>query len=332
MPRSKWMRIIQSILIFALSVPVASILLFDGRDVLAATPLSILPNNVCEERHEDEINVCGGRIKRQDIIDLQSLADCLVKWERTSSRTALARYMTKGDPSLFRWLFASDHSCQSYRSVRASPILLGGAFAKALLDAPAATDRSFDPAEGREPTETGDNAMDCLMRTGRADAYAFVTSLPYTKKEAANPSAVIVKLGHCLPDGEEIRISTAVFRSAVAIRLLTERRAASSPRDSTELIAGPPIRVVTKPLALPIPPLSELTMGNQLYLPVLTMKKQGAEAEPSFIPGYRHRTPDLAEKQNPEDEMAKNAQPAIDPSTGEPVDERAKSGERGSPY
>jgi hypothetical protein len=301
----------------------------------AATPLKILPDDVCGGLPSDGIRVCGAPLQRDAMVRLRDMVECVVYWQRTSSHAALTTYIRTGDPDGFRVVFASDHSCQGYSGMRVSAILLGGAFAEALLRDPPrdnAVSLAVSEAPPTPSEPSGGDIMSCALATGHKEALAFIRATPFSRREQIAVTTFTGRLRPCLPADQEIRMNLAVFRAVVAIRLYVE--ALQAPKYSSAGRAEP-----SEPRTPPPPPpsltASDILGIDRLSVPSLSISPAEVPPLADTAAGIQRDRADLPNKPDDEERLSNEAEPGVDPNTGESTKMKSQLPARrdpGSPY
>jgi hypothetical protein len=265
----------------------------------------VLPDNVCGPRDPNAISVCGAKISRTDMRRLHDLATCLVYWERRSTEAAVSAYLRQGDRDRLRTVVVSDHSCAKTPGTRVSGVLLAGALAEAMI-----ANRRFEgdaaPALPSQPTP-----VDCLYATGRPEAVALVRAKPMTRGEREAAMPLLARLSQCLPDGETMQTSLYVLRAVTALRLYAMTQPAAD-------VVG--LQSVALDLGGRDPrPMAVTTLGLT-SIPTISMKAAPRSEEDDGLPTRIRRQPPMTgERFDPEELLAIQAEPGIEPDTGEAI-------------
>jgi hypothetical protein len=262
----------------------------------------VLPDDVCGPRDPNAISVCGARISRTDMRRLHDLATCLVYWERRSSQAAVSAYLRHGDRDRLRAVIVSDHSCAKNQGMRVSGVLLAGALAEAMI-----ANRRFE-GDAAPPLPSRPTPVDCLYATSWPEAVALFRARPMTRGERDAAMPLLARLSQCLPAGETIQTSLYVLRAVTALRLYaaTQSAAGAVELQSVTLDLGPRTMPVT-------------TLGLT-GIPTVSIKAPPRSEENDGLPTLVGRQPPMTgERFDPEELLAIQAEPTIDPDTGEAI-------------
>jgi hypothetical protein len=150
--------------------------------------------------------VCGSLIRREDVVRLHALTDCLIIGQHNGGRGALRAYLEEVDGSGFKRLLASDQSCGSQGELKISPVLLAGALAESLLKSDAIGHRSL-AASASGPLGGSERAVDCLLHTDPAAVIALLRSGPSSRHERLALQALAADLAPCLPKRETVHVT-----------------------------------------------------------------------------------------------------------------------------
>ncbi|WBO22268.1 hypothetical protein [Sphingomonas abietis] len=277
----------------------------------ASTPITMLPNQLCGRSVPGEINVCGSRLKRADVIRLHDLATCLASQHEKSSREALSAYIQSADLSRFQSIFASDNSCKSGGGLHVSPILLSGAFAEALLVAGSPRASSHGTPLTPAPLLPQDGMMSCFMASGSAEAMTLVKTPLYSRREQAAVANVTARLRTCLPAGAQVRTNLAAFRAVIAIRLFA--LSSHMETDFAPISIGPaeqPPRILRDQ--------SAVMQTNPLALPALTIRfHQKSDKTGDSTKKITHVDPNMPDEAWIDKRMAQDPMTQTGPETGE---------------
>lgn len=294
----------------AIWFPALLVVTFDAPDrAVAATPIGMLPNQRCAPALPGTIDVCGGTLRRDDVIRLHNLADCLVSRQRKASRAALLTYIRSGDMMPFQAIYASDNYCHSDEGLRVSPILLSGAFAEALLGHLLSSKQSLAIQLQMATAPKADRATACLMSSGRVEAMRLIKSPLYSRKEQAALGAVTARLRTCLPVGTEVRTNLAGFRAFIAINLF-----ALAPRLGSDALPAP-----REPAAQPLTVLrSTVQVAPAKPMPLLTIsfgKKSASSTTGAMDQIGNDPAGSVSDAEDREEESTQH----VGPETGEPI-------------
>lgn len=262
----------------------------------------VLPDNVCGAHDPNAINVCGAKVTRTDMRRLHDLATCLVYWQRRSSEAAVSAYLRQGDRGRLRTVIVSDHSCAKSPETRVSGILLAGALAEAMI-----ANRRFE-GDAVPPLSPRLTPVDCLYATGWPEAVALFRAKPMTRGERDAAKPLLARLSQCLPAGETMQSSLYVLRAVTALRLY----AATHPTGSERELQSVPLDLSGRD---PRPmPLATLGLAS---IPTVSIKAPPQSDENDGSPTPTGRQPPMTgEPFDPEELLAIQALPEIDPYTG----------------
>lgn len=285
-----------------------------GRPPALGDPaVAILSDDPCGPARPDEIRACRPRILRDDVLRLHDYATCLVAWQRRSGEAAVLGYLRRGDTAGLAALAARDHSCPRVR-IRVSGVLFAGALAEALL-----ADRRSAPPPAAPPP-------DCLLAAGQAESLRLIAAPPLSRREGAAFEALAARLPPCIAAGQTVRFSPLVLRAAVALHLFAavtpDAVAATSGTVDLASLGTPALDLAPGLASLPATP------ALRLQVPLIVPEGTGPAAA-------RRLPPMTGEPWDPEELLANEAQPHIDPNTGEEIQFRPQRGERrdrGDPY
>jgi hypothetical protein len=266
--------------------------------------VKVLPDDVCGPRELDAINVCGGPVARDDVRRLHALAACLVYWQRHSSETAVTAYLSGGDKSRLRSVIASDHSCPKNAGSRVSGVLLAGALAEAIL-----ADRRFETSVpvALQPTAS---PVDCLFVTGRVEAIALMRSTPLSRGEREAVRPLLARLSRCLPEGASIQTSLYVLRAVAALRLFA---------GTLPPTAQTPLQTVALDLPGTVSTISGTPTIGLSNVPMVSIKPASSSDADTGPFQAKHVSPMSGQPFDPEELLANESIPAIDPDTGETI-------------